>query len=81
MCEVCAIPVRCALSPIPAFPREAEEGDAAACELRADIKQRLPPHLWGRIEVGDKRPRPKKGQSRLSQHFTHARFKNLNANL
>ena len=60
----------CALPPIPAFPREAGEGDAATCRLITNIKQHLPPPFmgedlrWGtndlalqRIEVGGKRPR------------------------
>ena len=49
--------VICALSPIPAFPREAGEGDAATCSFNTRIVQVFLPHVWGRTEVGDKRPR------------------------
>ena len=37
----------CALAPIPAFPREAGEGDAATFSFNTRIWQRLPPPRVG----------------------------------
>jgi hypothetical protein len=39
--------VLCALPPIPAFPRDAGEGDAATCSLITNIWQHLPPPFMG----------------------------------
>ena len=44
--------VRCTLSPIPAFPREAGEGDAATCGYRVGILQHLPPPCMGEDRGG-----------------------------
>ena len=44
--------VICALSPIPAFPREAGEGDAATCRYRVGILQHLPPPCMGEDRGG-----------------------------
>ena len=45
--EVGANDLICALSPIPAFPRKAGEGDAATCRFLTNIEQRLPPPCMG----------------------------------
>ncbi len=40
------------LAPIPAFPREAGEGDAATCRLNTRILQHLPPPCMGEDRGG-----------------------------
>ena len=42
----------CALSPIPVFPRDAGEGDAATCSLITNIWQHLPPPFMGEDRGG-----------------------------
>ena len=63
------------MSPIPAFPRNAGEGDAATCKLGDSMWQRLPPPRVGEDRGGGQRvPNPKCEHLTLSasiQKYAH----------